>query len=791
MVRYDDDERTLACSARDLVEAGAARGDLRVSVAQSKTARLELGRRAHVAWQEERGATDEAFRAEVRLQRKVIIDGWTCTVHGRVDGLSEEDGRTLVEEVKTTVLDAPRLYGTTLADWPDWAGQVEIYLWMLVGSGHVAPTGRLVIVSLLDGSQHVLGLSDDDSTIDARIVGRLTELVEAREERIAWLASRRASTVPRPHDEWRPGQREIAEVVEWGLDAGNQVLVEAPTGLGKTAAVLYGALRHCLAHDKQLFFATSRTTQQPGVLLALERFASEGLTLRAVQLGAKERVCLNDVVACSPERCAHAAGYYDKLRDAGLLSTLRGTRGTESIVEAARQAELCPYELALDLSERVDVVVGDYNYALDPAVHVRRHFGDAAGRWVLVVDEAHQLVERARGWRSPRLELAAAEEAVRVLGEAGPNFDGVVALANDIAAAVRGILSGVEAEETVTLPPDWLAAIAARIDTIALDYALLSLESPIVEAGESDPWLECARQVLRFHAVLEEGLGEHTVVVADGRPGRERVGLLCLDPSGWLGPHLARLGGFVGCSATLSPVAFYRDLLGLDPERLDHVTAPPPFPADNCQVFVAPRVSTAWRDRPQHAPATATLLQACFEQVPGNTAVYFPSFDMLDDIAERWTTEREVLRQTRTMDQRTRAEWLARLARGGPPVVLAAVLGGIFAEGIDLPAGALRSVLIAGPALPPIGLERTLLKEHYEQCYGEGFRYASLVPGLTRVVQAAGRLIRRPEDTGVIVLVGRRFRWRDTAALLPEWWSPRVVTEPARDIEAFFAAVDP
>jgi DNA excision repair protein ERCC-2 len=265
------------------------------------------------------------------------------------------------------------------------------------------------------------------------------------------------------------------------------------------------------------------------------------------------------------------------------------------------------------------------------------------------------------------------------------------------------------------------------------------------------------------------------------------VQLLCLDPSPHIGPRLARLGGFVGLSATLTPPEFHRDRLGLPADRLDVVSVPSPFPRENRRILVAPRVSTAWRDRETHAGPIAKLVQQCVEAVPGNVAVYCSSFAVLDDLARRWELpDHEILLQRPGMDDALRADALARLSTPGRKV-LGAVLGGVFAEGIDLPPGALSAIVVVGPALPPIGLERDLLHEWYERLYGRGFLYGSLVPGLTRVVQAAGRLVRRSEDRGVIVLVDRRFRWREVGALLPPEWDVEVTAHPADAVREFFA----
>ncbi len=291
---------------------------------------------------------------------------------------------------------------------------------------------------------------------------------------------------------------------------------------------------------------------------------------------------------------------------------------------------------------------------------------------------------------------------------------------------------------------------------------------------------------------LAEGLerADPTVVAIASGGDDGGVRLCCLDPSTVLGPRIGRLGGFVACSATLGPLAFYRDMFGIPADRVDRIELPWPFPPEHRRVIVAPRVSTRFADRAAHAPRTATLLAGLVAATPGNVAIYFPSFAMLDDLVGRLALgDRELVAQRPDGTDADRDAALARLVAPGPPVVLAAVLGGVFAEGVDLPPGALAAAVIVGPGLPPVGLERDLLRDAYERRYGAGFAYASLIPGLTRVVQAAGRLVRGPEDIGCIVLVGQRFRWREVAALLPSWWSPDVPDDPVDAVCSFFASV--
>ena len=235
----------------------------------------------------------------MRLSHQLELNGWTVTLHGRVDGLTDIAGHVVVEEVKSTALPSGRLYTTGREDWHSHIAQLEVYLWMLDAAQHASPVGRLVLVSVADGAQHIIGVPLDAVRVGADIRLALKALIERREERIAWMAARRTADVPLPHAQWRPGQAEIRDALQSGLDARRIQLVQAPTGLGKTAAVLHAVLCHALAHDKQVFWATARGTQQAAAWATLEHFRARGLPLRILQLRAKEKVCLNDVVACT------------------------------------------------------------------------------------------------------------------------------------------------------------------------------------------------------------------------------------------------------------------------------------------------------------------------------------------------------------------------------------------------------------------------------------------------------------------------------------------------------------
>jgi len=663
----------------------------------------------------------------------------------------------------------------------------------LVAHQHGAtPIGKLVLVPLGDPNRSVeLQVQLDEMAVGRFVEQQVRALILSRERRMLWAATRSRYRVPQPHRAWRPGQMEISIAVRDALAEGRPILVQAQTGLGKTAAILHAVLEVAFATQKQVFWATSRTTQQAVVEAAIARFRVQGLPVRSVSVSAKEKVCLNDVVACHRDRCSHARGYYSKVHEGSLVdASLQVSPACgEHFVGLGQEHEVCPFQLSLDASQEADVVIGDYNYVFDPNGYLRRHFGEHASRFIVVVDEVHQLVDRARGYGSPAIERSVVLGAMRQLEERNSHrFSRFLDVAHevdgqlvaDLASAGTAYLNGVA---RVEVNEQRWSELANVVDGLGLDYALCK------EAGNDegfDAWETLARKLIRFASVLEQR-GEETVTLGVVSQGRQRLSLFCLDPSLHLRHRFGQFGGFVGCSATLSPMEMYRDCLGLPAQRLRFANIPALFGSEQLRVVAAPRVSTAFRDKERHNPLIAAMVERCVQATPGNVVVYFSSFDRLAEVAALWSfDDREVLLQERRMSEEQRQAFLGRLSSGEGALVVGAVLGGIFAEGIDLPPGSLSSVIIVGPAFPPIGLERELLSAYFEEHFGQGFLYASLVPGLRRVVQAAGRLVRREEDRGVVVLVGKRFRWREIQKLMPEEWNIMFSDVPHEPIASFW-----
>lgn len=785
-VRFEDAERRLVLGIRDLVEAGPRAGHLQLRPAWSLQTRAAAGREVHRVTQAWRAEHDDAYTAEVPVKTVQVVRGWECTIRGRLDGLTVVGERLVIEEIKSTALPAERLYATTAEDWPKWQHQVALYLWLLHSMGRPAE-GRLVLVSLVDGSRHVVSVHADLERILAEVIQRLDDLVRERQDHLAWLAQRRDAAVPFPHAAHRPGQAALVQVVGDALAGGQQLLLSAPTGTGKTAAVLHGVLQHAWGCDRRVFFATAKGTQAAIVEQTLASFAERGVPLRAVSIRSRERLCLREEgVDCRPEVCDFAVDYHDKIRAGRVVD-----RALESVCDAAalkalgRAHRVCPHALAMETARRADVVVGDYNYAFDPDVRLGL-FDD--GHWVLVVDEAHNLVGRARDYGSGTLSARQAEDVADELRDGEQDFEPYARLCDQAATLIRDSVMRVEpdaprrgSEAVVDPPRGALRDLRDQVEELALEYALRA------GGGADDPYTAWSWGILRFVQRLEVA-GEETVhIFADERGQGPTLRMACLDPSTAMGPRLDAFAASVLLSATLRPAEYHRDLLGLVGDRLQVHEAPSPFPPENRQVVLATRVSTAWKDRTSHRERTAALVQGVIDAVPGNVAVYYSSFDYMATLVPLLDPEgREVLIQERGMGDTARQALVDALCATGAPRVLHAVTGGILAEGVDWPGGVLQAVVVVGPALPGVSLERTLHQDWCELRYGQGFSYAYWVPGLSRVVQAAGRVIRSPEERGIVVLVGRRFGWRDPLALMPADWSPRRAVDPHQEVAAFF-----
>ncbi len=608
------------------------------------------------------------------------------------------------------------------------------------------------------------------------------------------------------------------------------MLATAPTGIGKTVAALVPALRFALRRDATLFFLTAKNTQQEMVARTFRDVAAatgcpEG-SLRALTFREKRRMCPPETLLCHPDHCDHLRAFLDRnKREAVLDELLHDSAHLEpdAIYETGEGAAMCPYALALALSLRVELVICDYNYVYDPDVSFSV-FGEEDGvRLAVVADEAHNLFDRAREYWSPFLsrtrlidvlgrvergELRAPDdiEETPSLPLLGVPADGVV-LFGEIARLLRRIDEGIAtlSEEAAVAHPGAMdgcrpyrppsepwEALAVDAAALLVRYAHYQQAHELIRPD--DPLIEILRATMSVVHLLGREVPELVPYVATAPEAEPGFGILCVDPGPLLEERHARAVGTVAMSATLTPLDYYADVLGLRPLDPLEVSLPTPFPAEHRCVRVDTTVATTWRERKRHYEKIARIVEDVVGARAGNYVAYFPSFAFLRAVkAKLRVPEETLIEQEARMGPKAREKILARLRAASEPTLLLAVMGGIFAEGIDLPGEALIGAIVVGPGLPQVGFERALMQHHFDSRDRPGFAYAMLFPGMQRVVQSAGRVHRTPDDRGVIVLLGRRFVRSPYVECLPAWWTrygpeELVTTDPGADLRAFWRA---
>ncbi len=794
-MRFDEASRVFEVSARELAEdegfrrVGFDRGD--------GWRRLGLGSEIHARVLAARCDSMPGYRSEVHLQARVPVETWTAVLTGRLDGCIERaGGHWLIEEMKSTDLSVEGVRPSGYAFERDRRQLLTYcYLWRRLGHPHVA--GALVYVDIRTGEEISIAMPYDGETADREIEARLHRFLRIWHALEAARGRKRqaAARLPFPHTAPRPIQEKMVEAIGRAVREGENLLTEAPTGTGKTAAALHPAMVEGLTSGRQVVFLTAKTLQQTMAVNALKSMNERAFT--TLQIRAKEKMCANDQILCHEEFCRFAKAYPEKMARSDILSRLKDSyphQDPDTVFEEARREEVCPFEVQLELAQRADAIVADYNYVFEPGVALRHLQEENLPNAILLVDEAHNLPDRARQIYSPEL----LEEDWRKLAnelalQPGEIFAALAASVEDVLALMSRTadeLPESDAIAEVKPPAEELFALRAAWEPRLLAYLAWKRDSRL--ALPDDPVLDAHYALQRFCVVLSM-LGPDFTCVVERRSSGIRLALICLDPARVLAPTFAAAHATVFLSATLSPIEAMERVLGLEKDRTSSLSLPPPFPPENRKVMILPQVRTTFAAREKNYGRIAALVAEMSGAHTGNDLVLFPSYKFLSEVAGVMPrTRARLLVQRPELPDFERRRILEALASPPPEgILLFAVSGGMYAEGVDYPGELLSGVFVVSPALPQVSFERELLRRYFDEREEAGFAYAYLQPGMTRVVQAAGRLIRSETDRGVIVLMCRRFVEEAYARYLPRDWydeSPMelVTNRPAEEIREFF-----
>jgi DNA excision repair protein ERCC-2 len=739
-------------------------GDLGSETTFRRSNRALEGIKGHKRIQQSRGSD---YRPEVSVGRSFVKGEVGLRVTGRVDGIV--DGLTpLVEEIKTVEPGWSRQ-----ADPVHWA-QLRIYAGILALER--AWSRASLQLTYLELNTNEVFLFREETSREV-LIDFLNETVDEWFSwlipHVEWIGQRNASTekAPFPFTNFRAGQREMARSVYRAVQNKLNMFVEAPTGMGKTLATLYPTIKALpLISDGKVFYVTAKTPGRLAAQDALQKLRDAGVQVRSVSLTAKAKICFApDASGCDAATCPFRKGYYDRYKPAmrELLATQRLDCDNISIV--ARKHQVCPFELSLDVSNWVDVIVGDYNYVFDPTVMLQRYFGEGRAKHVVLIDEAHNLVDRSREMYSASLALDELTVAT------GTRENKTAGKARRALGAARDQLQALMKSESPGVPqprPYHRGAFAAEAVPEAFTEALRALDGAIeaflVEQPSREtalPWLEPYFAVHRF-LQISDAFDETYRIIID--PGNQSVTLFCVDQSKRLAQTLKGIRTAVFFSATLSPLDYFIDVLGGSAESAKGFYASP-FRSDQMTVRVAP-LNISFQERGRSMDSVVEAIRRHLRENPGNNLIYCPSFAYLDQLHQKLTALGiPSFTQRAGMAELERESFLAKFTNGTGSVGLA-VMGGIFAEGIDLPGEQLVGVTVIGVGLPGLSIERDLLVTYFDQKERPGFDYAYRYPGMQRVLQAVGRLIRSEDDQGAALLVDRRFLEPRYESLFPSWW---------------------
>lgn len=771
-MRYNADACCIELSVEELCAMAHLGGHLTTKRSVRKFRRADQSK---MKIERETGCETDVF-----LRNTMTYHGITYTVEGRADAVIESRG--LVEEVKLSRAGYVR---------EDAHSRLRVLAYFFAVS-HELPRVTLRMRFYHAEKEAVRDVENEMTTADLysfyaalldRIEPEARDLVRRAEERLPSVEFLRF-----PYPNPREGQTELAESVFRAIRRGKRLFAEAPTGIGKTMSTLYPAVKAIGAgHCDRVFYLTAKASVRREAFAAAAKLYEAGSRLRTVMLYAKEQMCAHPdgcrngaVSRCEPESCPFARGYYDRAPAAvrELLSARHGF--PQSIInEVAKKYRVCPYELSLDLSQHCEIIICDYNYAFSPDVYLRRYF-DAVegerGEYVFLVDEAHNLPDRARDMYSVRLEFAPVEA---LYARIDPITD------SDLEALIGGFVmqmrrlgalctenrvkheDGSESGYYLNRAP--LSTIVGAADDLrrALD-AFLKKTPTHPLALELQELLSALRRFVSLSEYYDERFLTYVQLVR----GALALEIFCLDPSGVLQSAMGRARSTILFSATFQPLEYFMDLLGGKGAKT--LELPSPFDSENLCVTVANGVSTRMEDREKSYRKVANLIAAAVSAKAGNYIAFFPSYDYMEHVHAQFTQRFprvEVLLQHRGMSRHEQEAFLAGFRADEDKMRVGfCVLGGSFSEGVDLPGSRLIGVIVVGVGIPSLSDERNMLRDYYENKCEQGYDFAYTYPGLNRVLQAAGRVIRREEDRGVVVLIDSRYAEEPYLHLYPTHW---------------------
>ena len=765
----DENLPVIRISVRNLVEFILREGDIdnRTGGGQDPE-NMQMGSRIHRKIQRQMGSD---YQAEVPLKTEIVCDGFTLKIEGRADGLIHTKEQVMVDEIKGVLRELDRVQepaGIHLA-------QAKCYASMVAEQEGVDEIGVQMTYCQMETEEvKRFQYSYQSNELKVWFDEVIRQYKKWAKFQIEWRKARNASIkgieFPFPY---RKGQRELAVSVYRTILRKKKLFIQAPTGVGKTISTVFPAVKAVGEElGEKIFYLTAKTITRTVAEQAFKTLREQNLKFKVITLTAKEKICFCEETSCNPDDCPYAKGHFDRVNDAVYELLMQEDVMSREVLEAqARKHKVCPFEMALDVSTWVDGVICDYNYVFDPDARLRRFFAEGgAGGYLFLIDEAHNLVERGRQMYSAELckeDFLAVKKLVK--GEA-PRFAKRLEACNKILLAMKKECENYKVLDNISHFGIQLMNVLSETDRYLEEC---------VDKEVRETVLDFYFQVRSFLNIYD-GLDENYVIYTEYQEnGRFVLKLFCVNPAANLQKCLDKGNSAVFFSATLLPIQYYKRLLSTEKDNYA-VYIDSSFDTKKRLLMNGVDVSTryAMRSREMYQ-RYATYIFRVVKAKMGNYLIFFPSYRFMEDVYQEFTQllasdeeEMELVIQQKHMDEEERENFLRAFEMGREKSLIGfGVLGGIFSEGIDLTNEKLIGTLIIGTGLPQVCNEREILKSYFDQKGLYGFDYAYRYPGMNKVLQAAGRVIRTEDDHGVILLLDERFQREKGKEIFPKEWA--------------------
>ena len=723
-----------------------------------------LGGKIHRKIQSRMGTN---YTAEVPLKIQMPCDGFVLQIEGRADGVLKDDGKVLIDEIKGILQSLEHLE----APVPVHLAQAQCYAYSYAVQNSLKCIDVQMTYCQMETEEIRRFCQEFEfQELQTWFQDLVTQYEKWAKFEIEWRNVRNDSIrqieFPFPY---REGQRDLVVSVYRTILRKKKLFIQAPTGVGKTMATVFPAVRAVgEGLGEKIFYLTAKTITRTVAEQAFSLLKEKGLLYKTITLTAKEKICFCEEAECNPDACPYAKGHFDRVNDAVFdLITHSGDWSREVLEEQAKKHMVCPFEMSLDVSNWADAVICDYNYAFDPQAHLKRFFSESGkGEYLFLIDEAHNLVERGREMYSASLYKEDLLEVRKLVKAEDPKLAKGLSECNQQFLELKR-----ECEHYQILKS--VSHIALKLMNV-----LSKLEDYLEECKDAEKkkrvldFYFAVRSFLNIHDIMDENYVIFSEMMEDGR---FQIKLFCVNPAVNLQNYLEQGNSTIFFSATLLPVHYYKKLLSV--EKDDYaVYAHSSFPQENKFLFIGTDVSTRYTRRGESTyQRFARYIAVMAEQKKGNYMAFFPSYRFLEEVhtcfLECVDHEVDSICQVSYMDEEQREEFLEEFEQEREKSLVAfCVMGGIFSEGIDLTDDKLIGAVIAGTGLPQVCTEREILKQYFNAADMDGFDYAYLYPGMNKVLQSAGRVIRTESDRGVILLLDDRFRAMRYREVFPREW---------------------